>query len=195
MPGAGRTKKTLLVVIASLAGVAFFSTLVWGYIVGWSVDPNPGDRALGIGGDDFARVYGSPELADGTTTVTRTRYLDTSYEVSVEYTHQDFEVSTVFSVELRPSDAREVFTGIALTSNLVEVAADVELQDRDDLFDWGDQSSSQVMLADGQPIGHLIHARQGRALFSITLAGLLVDDPQEMKALLQPVLDAAEQHG
>ena len=191
-----KTRKTLLIVLASLVGVAVAGVLGWGMFIGWTVDTEARDTDCGITGEQLAAYYETPDLAGGTLEILRTRYLDGSYDVSIDYELDDSVLtSSLYSVERRGSDALSVYGGLLLTGPLMERMADVELQDRDDLFDWGDNSSSKVILVEGEPSGHVIVARKGKVAFMVTLGGVYEDDPQRLEALLQPVLDSAQRDG
>jgi len=196
MTGRASTKKTLLIVVASVLGLALAAALGWGMFIGWTVDTETSDAQRGITGEHLATYYDEPELDGGTLEVVRTRYLDGSYDVSVDYEVEDFVVtSSLYSVERRASDAMSVYGGLLVTGPLMETMADIELQERDDLFDWGDNSSSKVILVDGEPSGHVIIARKGKVAFMVTLAGAYEDDAQRLEALLRPMLDSAEKDG
>lgn len=196
MSGVGKTRKTLLIVLASVLGVAVAGALCWGMFIGWTVDTEAGDSQRGLTGEHLAAYYEAPELGDGTLEVLRTRYLDGSYDVSVDYEVDEFVVtSSLYFVERRGSDALSVYGGLLVTGPLMETMADIELQDRDDLFDWGDNSSSKVILVDGEPSGHVVIARKGKVAFTVTLAGIYEDDAQRLEALLRPVLDSAQRDG
>lgn len=196
MSGPANTKKTLLIVVASVVGLALAAALGWGMFIGWTVDTEVSDAQRGLTGEHLAAYYDDSELDGGTLELVRTRYLDGSYDVSVDYEVADFVVtSSLYSVERRASDALSVYGGLLVTGPLMETMADIELQDRDDLFDWGDNSNSKVILVDGEPSGHVIVARKGKVAFMVTLAGAYEDDAQRLEALLQPVLDSAEKDG
>ncbi len=189
-------KKTLLIVVASLLGVALAGALGWGMFIGWVVDTEASDAQRGLTGAHLAEFYDEPELDGGTLELVRTRYLDGSYDVSVDYDLDEFVItSSLYSVERRASDAISVYGGLRVTGPLMETMADIELQERDDLFSWGDNSSSKVILVEGEPSGHVIIARKGKVAFMVTLAGIYEDDAQRLEALLRPVLDSAQRDG
>ena len=196
MSGPASTKKTLLIVVASVLGLALAAGLGWGMLIGWAVDTETSDAKRGLTGEHLAAYYDDPKLDGGTLEIVRTRYLDGSYDVSIDYEVEDFVVtSSLYSVERRASDAMSVYGGLLVTGPLMETMADIELQERDDLFDWGDNSSSKVILVDGEPSGHVIIARKGKVAFMVTLAGAYEDDAQRLEALLRPVLDSAQTDG
>ncbi|MGH1348198.1 MAG: hypothetical protein ACRBN8_41975 [Nannocystales bacterium] len=196
MSGPASTKKTLLIVVASVLGFGLAAALGWGMLIGWSVDTEASDAQRGITGEHLSAYYEEPGLDGGTLEVIRTRYLDGSYDIAVDYEVGDVVVtSSLYSVERRASDALGVYSGLLLTAPLMETMADVELRDQDDLFDWGENSTSKVIVADGAPMGHVVIARKGKVAFMVTLIGVYEDDPQRLGALLQPVLDAAQADG
>lgn len=196
MSGLGKTQKTLLIVLASIVGLAIAGALCWGMIIGWTVETEANDTQRGVTGGHLAAFYEAPELDGGTLEVIRTRYLDGSYDVSIDYEVDEFFVtSSMYSVERRSSDALGVYGGLLLTGPLMKTMAEIELQDRDDLFDWGTNSSSKVILVDGEPSGHVIVARKGKVAFMVTLFGAYEDDAQRLEALLQPMLDSAQRDG
>ena len=196
MSGPGKTQKTLLIILASVVGVALVCALGWGMLIGWTADTEARDAQRGLTGEHIAAFYEAPEWGDGTLEVVRTRYLDGSYDVTVDYEWEESVLtSSLYSVERSSSDAFSVYGGLLLTGPLMKTMAEIELQDRDDLFDWGNNSSSKVILVDGEPTGHVIVGRKGKVAFMVTLFGIYEDDAQRLEALLQPMLDSAQRDG
>ena len=173
-----------------VAGIAAY----WAYAVGFTVDTQPGDERRTIRAALVAEYYGMPELAEGKSVIIRTRYLDGSYDVDSEFENESLAISTLYSVERKSSDALSVYGSTKVAMSLLETDG-VVLQERDELFDWGDNSSSEVMVVDGEPVGHVIIARKGKAVFSTTIGGLYIEDPAELSALLMELTASAERDG
>lgn len=196
MTGPASTKKILLIIVASVLGLAVVGGLGWGMFIGWTVSTQSGDSERGLTGEYLAAHYAEPDFAGGSLEVVRTRYLDGSSDVTVDYEVEDTIVtSSVYSIERKSSDALSVYGGLLVTGPLMETMADIELEDRDDLFDWGDNSSSKVIMVDGEPGGHVIVARKGKVAFMVTVGGLYEEDPALLEDLLRPVLDSAQRDG
>lgn len=190
------SKKPLLIVALAVLGAAVFGLVGWGLFVGWTVANEPDDARRGIEGAHLAALYEDPELANGTVEIVRTRYIDGTTEVTVDYAYGEaVATSSMYSIERRDSDALGLYGTLLLTGPLMEAAADVELEERPELFSWGDNSTSKVIMVGGEPLGHFVVARKGKVVITVTVAGLYEPNAEGVRRLLAPMLESAEREG
>lgn len=57
-------------------------------------------------------------------------------------------------------------------------------------FQCGDESRGVLLLVDGEPVGHRVVMRVGRAVLLLTLRGVHFEDQRDLRALLEPVRSA-----
>lgn len=177
----------VLIVVGCLA-------VFWAYGVGWTAETEPLDSTRGLTADAVAQYYGDPTLAEGESTLVRTHYIDRSYDIEFEFDNDEIGIYSLYTVERKTSDALTVYGSTALSTSLME-ADEVTLEERPDLFSWGDNSSSQIMMFEGQPAGHVIVARKGKVVFTVSVSGVFIDNPEELEELLSGLLASAERDG
>ncbi|MCU0752856.1 MAG: hypothetical protein MUC40_07525, partial [Akkermansiaceae bacterium] len=65
------------------------------------------------------------------------------------------------------------------------------LEERSDLFRWGDASRMAFLTQDGGRYGILFCARKGRRVYLLITSGAVLEDPEELDAFLRPKLESA----
>ena len=134
-----------------------------------------------------------PDL--GRETLTKTRYVDDSYEI--EYTYDVPEddaapyLSYTLTFEPSSSDATTTYAsywGGTQVAFMMFGAVDVTVEENNELFNWGDQSRFGILTSEGKPFGNVFVARKESLVVYFILSGIYFDDPEEIDALLEPYL-------
>jgi hypothetical protein len=199
-----RKSRTWLVVVLGLAGAALLGILV---IVGTGslfvltakeLPLSAKDQAalltiedVALWSEDF-----SPDIS--MESFSKKRYLDGSYEIDYEFDDPADEdspyVMCSIAVEPKGSDALIAYKAMQAGINIGFAAeGEVELVERNDLFQWGDASKFSLILSGGAPVGMVFSARKDIRVFLISVSGICSDDPVLIEALLVDHLRALEQ--
>jgi len=134
-------------------------------------------------------------------TRTKTRYLDGS--VGIDYEYHDLEdpsapyLSYSLNLERSVSDATLVYMPMwAATSVGLDFgdSADVSIQERNDLFRWGDASRFGLIESDGGAFGNLFVARKDKTVVFCAFSGVYFTDAESIRQLLSPVLARLDGH-
>ncbi len=156
-----------------------------------SQDPEEGDRQLVLKVEDLL-PYGV-ELPRGYATwetLKREKWIDASYAVEYEFEPPDeAALPYVYSLtERHPSKADACSSYSAGNIGLPFGLGDNELEVRDDLFSYGDESRFGLLTAEGQPFGNYFAMCKGRVAVMIIIGGLYFDEGDLWAELLQPML-------
>jgi hypothetical protein len=140
-----------------------------------------------------------PDLSNET--ITKRRYFDRSYDIEYEYDdpNDDDEpyLYCCVTVERKHSDAITSYVAAWQTSRLGMAwgaDAEVEVVERNDLFQWGDQSRFAIVKADGEPCGNLFVARKGKTVIDVMVGGVYFDEPEGFSGFVSPALSKIEKH-
>ena len=119
------------------------------------------------------------------------RNLDRTREIEFEHDCEGSEVYVSSVAEISPTvrDARESFlisvgaykAGVAIGSG--------ELHPRDDLLTVGEQHYAGIIRNEGDPIGNVFIAREGRVLHTLLITGIYFDEPAAVRDLFHPLLE------
>ena len=92
----------------------------------------------------------------------------------------------------------QVERGVALarSEGRVDRAAGggVEQTERNDLLKWGDDSRCGLLVNQGFNVGNYFFARKGNKIFCLLIAGICIQDAEELRAVLLPHLERLEGH-
>ncbi|MEE2685458.1 MAG: hypothetical protein VYB09_04045 [Planctomycetota bacterium] len=129
-------------------------------------------------------------------TVTKTRYIDGSYDIEYEYDiPEDLNapyLSCIITVERKISDARTSYVAMWSGSQLgMSLQSDVEIDvvERNDLFRWGDRSRFAILFTEGEPFGNVFITRTGKHIFYIVISGVYFDHQEGIRGMLSEHLD------
>ena len=181
-------------IVASLAAVLGLGALF--NLSGTNVALAAGERELVL---DISHLTGwipgyTPDLAGET--VTKTRYLDDSFEIEYEYDlPQDGEAPYLsYNLSFEPSESDASTTYVSLWGG-TKVAfyvfgeVQVEVEEKNELFHWGDQSRFGLLLAEGKPFGNLFVAKKGKRVVYLLVSGIYFNDSDDVSAFLAPYLE------
>lgn len=194
----------MLLIIGLVIGIPLAMCLLVGgvgmlFALGTKQMPlQPGDEAALVTAEDLLASIGSEAVPDPAKVKQgRERLLDGSVEISYEYESQDppLYVSTIISLERNESDARATYIGQSVggAAGMALAGQGLKLEPRDDLMKWGDQSKSQLMVLEGNPVGHFFITRKGKRVFVTVFSGVYFDEPELLSSFLTPHLEAMEQ--
>ena len=176
-----------LVVLAIVGAGLFCATLMYGFAVGFSVEPSAEERAMLPTVEDLGLLDGKQRPAG---TYAKKRYIDGTW--MVEYTYEDPELYMFASIghEHSERDARTVYSAeAAVTSVAMGFVGDVELVDDPSLYRGGDDQRCSRMTSAGQTTGYVITVRRDTDVFSLFIGGVVFDDaPTVIAEMLDPML-------
>ncbi len=128
--------------------------------------------------------------------VTKTRYIDDSYEIEYVYDiPEDDEAPYLsYTVTFEPSAGDATTTYVSLWGGTkvgfyVFGEVQVDVQEKNDLFRWGDESRLGLLLTDGRPFGNVFVARKGKRVVYLLVSGVYFDDADALTGLLAPYLE------
>lgn len=196
-PAKKKSRKTLYLVLGLGLGIPLLLVLL---VVGATLlfeltsssEPvGTADRALLLDAEAVAEWLEGYEVQPNTATVTKTRYIDGSYELDYEYEDDRDDdylyVTSNVSIERKVSDAITVFATLELG---VKIGADdVEFDKRPDLLRWGDATSCAILRQDGEPFGNFVIARKGKRVYMIVISGVYFDEPDALQELIVPFFE------
>ncbi len=187
---------TVLVPLAVVGTAALLLGL--GFVFNASGESEPlsaGERALLLDIEHLVRWMDGYEPDVDRESAVKTRFLDDSYELeySYEVSEDDDAPYLTYSItfEGNEGDARTTYAsfwgGTRAGFLLGEVSFDVD--ERAELFSWGDESRFGILKADGRPFGNVFLARSGTRVVYLLLAGLYFDEAPAVEGFLVPYLE------
>jgi hypothetical protein len=152
------------------------------------------DRTLLVTTDDLAvRVEGF-ETQPRVEQLTKKKGLDGSIALEYEYKPADgtLFLNTTVTTERTASAASTNYASLRVGHGLgFSMSADqqTKMEDRNDLFSWGDESHHALITHSGKPVGNLFAARKGRHIYSFMVVGVYFDSTETLGDLLLPKLE------
>ena len=115
------------------------------------------------------------------------------YQLVYTFTDAGFHVH--HGVSVRKSKTNALIDQKAHAFALEVAMNKAEPVERNDLFTWGDESSFNLLKRkrDGAFVGNALIARKGTRSFFLIFVGICFQNPESIRALLEPKLKAAEQ--
>jgi hypothetical protein len=181
----------VLVPILGLLGLGSLGAFIW--LTGKSVPIRDVDRAVLVTAEVLAENADWFEPVPGCETLTRTRFLDGTYELEYEYEHEDEEsylyCCCLVTVDKSEAQAEVTYASGSKGTELVWESDDVRLVERDDLLRWPDRSRC-ALIVDGSdvPWGNFFICRSGRNTFEWVVYGMYFDEAGSLEAVLRPIL-------
>ncbi len=158
-------------------------------------DMSPAEREALLTAADLWALEGQGRAVDPAhEKATRTDQVDGTVDLTYEFesTSPPVYVATNVTLTENADRAREAYRGQATASSLGLTMAErhLALEDRPALYRWGDESRAALVTASGKPVGNFFIARKGSRVFLSLVTGAWFDDPQVVRALLEPRLEA-----
>ncbi|HEX8699213.1 MAG TPA: hypothetical protein VF815_10285 [Myxococcaceae bacterium] len=152
------------------------------------------DRTLLVTTDDLAMRVESFEVQPQVEKLTKKKGLDSSISLEYEYKPADgtLYLNSSVTTERTASTASTNYASLRVGHGLgFSMSADKEtnMEDRNDLFKWGDESHHALITHSGRPVGNLFAARKGRHIYSFMVVGVYFDSTETIGDLLLPKLE------
>ena len=129
-------------------------------------------------------------------TLQKTRFIDDSFEIEYVYDlPEDDEAPYLsYSVTFEPSvsDAKTTYVSLwggTKVAFYVFGEVQVDVQEKNELFRWGDESRFGLLLADGRPFGNVFVAKKEKRVVYLLVSGIYFDDTESFSAFLSPYLE------
>jgi hypothetical protein len=128
--------------------------------------------------------------------LSKTRYIDDSFEIEYVYDlPQDNDAPYLsYTVTFEPSESDANTTYVSLWGG-TKVAfymfgdVKVDVQEKNEIFRWGDQSRFGVLFAGDRPFGNVFVAKKGKKVVYLLISGIYFDDPDVFSEFLTPYLE------
>ena len=129
-------------------------------------------------------------------TIEKTRYIDDSYEIEYVYDlpENDEAPYLSYTVTFEPSTSDASTTYVSLWGG-TKVAfyvfgeVKVDVQEKNELFRWGDESRFGLLVADGRPFGNVFVAKKDKRVVYLLVSGIYFDDSESFSSFLTPYLE------
>lgn len=121
-------------------------------------------------------------------------FLDGSEQLQYEYLADDLIVECTISTAKSATEASAeyavLWTSVGVGLKIGGGESTVELEERNELFKWGDASRVGIIKHNGQPTGIVIIARKGNTVVMLLISGVHFDDAETLGELLKPHAEA-----
>jgi len=126
----------------------------------------------------------------------KTRYIDDSFEIEYVYDlpEDDKAPYLSYSVTFEPSASDANTTYVSLWGG-TKVAfyvfgeLQVDVQEKNEIFRWGEESRFGLLLADGRPFGNVFVAKKEKRVVYLLVSGIYFDDTESFSDFLTPYLE------
>jgi hypothetical protein len=115
---------------------------------------------------------------------------------SVEYEYKPPEggmfISSSVTAERTAATASNNYASLRVGHGIgFSMSADkaTKLEERNDLFKWGDESHHSLITHNGKPVGNLFAARKDKHIYTFMLVGVYFSETDTMEDLLLPKLN------
>jgi hypothetical protein len=181
--------------VLAMAGVAATAWFLYFNLGMREIDLNDDQRAALHQAADLQEWY-EFEVDEGCETWAGERLFDGAVELSYEYDDPRDEapyLNASLHYEPKLSDSVTNFMVLWQGAKLGLKFSDAgtRLEERNDLFRWGDASRMGFFTHEGGRYGILFCARKGRRVYLLMTSGAVLEDPEELDAFLRPKLEAA----
>jgi hypothetical protein len=152
------------------------------------------DRTLLVTTDDLAARVADFQVQPRVEELTKRKSLDGSITLEYQYKPVDggLFLNTTVTTERTASTATTNYASLRVGHGLgFSMSADqqTKMEDRNDLFSWGDESHHALITHSGKPVGNLFAARKGRRIYSFMVVGVYFDSTETLSDLLLPKLE------
>lgn len=186
-----------LAILAVVGVIAVFALLGGFYL--WSSEDLPvGDAERGIVTDIqwVSQWLEGFEIDASHESLRKIRYLDDTYEIDYEYDDADSEyipyLTCTVNIVNSESEAKGMYApmwdALRLTMGVTGLGS-TRIEERNDVFSWGDTSRFGIFYVDDAPAGNVLVARQDKKVFLFLMTGLYFDDPSYTTEFFLPVLE------
>lgn len=157
------------------------------------------DRAMVV--DAYAlQSFIEFDPSSGSETMKKSKYFDGSYELEYEFEDPSDEgILLTYSLAVERSiDEAEAgylvtWEAIKLGTKLAASGAEVQFDEQNDVFRWGDRSRFVILTSEGIPFGNIFITQKGNKIVTLVLANAYFDD-ELVAELLLPKLELVESY-
>jgi hypothetical protein len=129
-------------------------------------------------------------------TLEKTRYIDDSYEIEYVYDLPENEeapyLSYTLTFEPSASDASTTYVSLwggTKVAFYVFGEVEVDVQEKNEIFRWGDESRFGLLVAEGRPFGNVFIAKKDKRVVYLLVSGIYFDDTENFSNFLTPYLE------
>lgn len=200
-PRKARPRPWLWILILLPVGIAATLGAVVGLgalfnMTGTSVALAAGERDLVV---DISHLQGwmkdyAPNPAGET--LSKTRYIDDSFEIEYVYDlPQDDEAPYLsYTVTFEPDESDASTTYVSLWGGTkvgfyVFGDVQVEVQEKNEIFRWGDESRFGLLRTGDRPFGNVFVAKKGKRVVYLLVSGIYFNDSESFSDFLTPYLE------
>jgi len=156
------------------------------------------DRALLVTTDDLAERVEGFEVKPGVEQVKKKKVWDGSRSLEYEYKPPEggMFISSSVTAERSAATAATNYASLRVGHGIgfaMSSSKTTKLEERNDLFKWGDESHHSLITNNGKPVGNLFAARKGKYIYTVMLVGVYFDSEDTMGDLLLPKLEQMTQ--
>jgi hypothetical protein len=133
--------------------------------------------------------------------VIKRRYIDDSYEIEYVYDVPDRDdapyLSYTLSFERNEADASTTYLSYWGGTRIAFYAfgeVEVEVNENNELFRWGDESRFALLSSEGTGFGNVFLAKKGRTVVYMLVSGIYFDEAENASGFLSPYLERLETH-
>jgi hypothetical protein len=172
-------------VIAAVGGLA---AIVYFGFTGFGHRQATGDeRQLVITAASLGRL--GVELDPKAEKLTSKRSLDGAREIECEYEKDEVFFVSNAEIHRRARDAKESFTlTIGAWKTGLALGTDANLEEAQTLLAGGDDRYAGYIKNSGEIVGNVFIVRNGRVLHTLLITGHYLDDPDDVRVLIEPLL-------
>ena len=133
---------------------------------------------------EVMETHFGPSASEGSESVKGLRYMDGSLEIDYEFEDSSEElryVNCMLAVEGSSSDAEVTFQAYWQGSKIGTAFGgdgEVEYEDADEIFRWGNESHFSFLTSEGERYGFLFVARKDERVFFLIVANALAEDTE-----------------
>lgn len=188
-------RKKLLILLGGILGVgllvvgaiAFYAFLF--FLTADDIELNEGEMACIVTIDDLANLR-ELEIHRKGESWDNQRFVDRSVQIYYFYDDwldEEVQISCNLTIERKVSDALIAYNiewgGLNVTNRWLGENS-VKLEMANEVFAWGDQSKFAFQTIEGERYGFAFVGRKGRKVFFLDCWGILLEDPEEIRDLL-----------
>lgn len=151
------------------------------------------DRAVVVDADDVARFV-EFDPSQGQESLEKSEYFDGSYELAYDFEEPSDDglmISYQLSIERTKQDAENTYgltwNAIKIATNLTSGGVDLQFEEHNEIFRWGDRSRFVVLKSEGVPFGNVFMAQKDNKIVTFVLVNAYFDD-EYIGQLLGPKL-------
>jgi hypothetical protein len=203
-PSRGRTA-CLIVVVTGMILLGTVGLVVCAGALFWfTATDQPitaSDQEVIVAAEDLVAWVPGLEIDPGNESLRKRKHIDGSVEIEYEYEAVDgtspFYLNSSVSYERNASDAVTCYSSMwtaAIVGLKIGGGSGFSVDERNELFQWGDRSRFGLLMSDGDAVGNIFVMQKEERCFTFMLSGIYFDEEAAIAELLTPVLANVDRH-